>query len=100
MEVKNRFHVETACFQKNHKGEFICGDVSKLVDDNVDGNKIIVDPPRTGLDNHTIDVLNNVTPSNVTLYGKVCPVCAKKIIAEHVEQGKVVSDLVISSCGE
>ena len=27
MEVKNRFHVETACFQKNHKGEFICGDV-------------------------------------------------------------------------
>ena len=37
---------------------------------------------------------------NVTLYGKVCPVCAKKIIAEHVEQGKVVSDLVISFCGE
>lgn len=27
MEVKNRFHVETACYQKNHKGEFICGDV-------------------------------------------------------------------------
>ena len=40
--------------------DFICGDVSKLVDDNVDGNKIIVDPPRTGLDNHTIDVLNEV----------------------------------------
>ena len=27
MEVKNKFHVETSCFQKNHKGEFICGDV-------------------------------------------------------------------------
>lgn len=40
--------------------DFICGDVSKLVDDNVDGNKIIVDPPRTGLDNHTIDVLNEI----------------------------------------
>ena len=26
----------------------------------VDGNKIIVDPPRVGLDNHTIDVLNEV----------------------------------------
>lgn len=40
--------------------KFICGDVSRLVDDNVNGNKIIVDPPRTGLDNHTIDVLNEI----------------------------------------
>ena len=40
--------------------KFICGDVSKIVDSNVDGNKIIVDPPRVGLDNHTIDVLNEV----------------------------------------
>jgi len=40
--------------------KFICGDVSKLVDDNVSGNVIIVDPPRVGLDKHTIDVLNEV----------------------------------------
>jgi len=40
--------------------DFICGDVSKLVDDNVSGNIVIVDPPRVGLDNHTIDVLNNI----------------------------------------
>ena len=40
--------------------KFICGDVSKLIDDNVYGNKIIVDPPRVGLDNHTIDILNQV----------------------------------------
>ncbi len=40
--------------------DFICGDVSKLVDDNVYGNKIIVDPPRVGLDNHTINVLNDI----------------------------------------
>lgn len=40
--------------------DFICGDVSKLIDDNVNGNIVIVDPPRTGLDNHTIDVLNNI----------------------------------------
>ena len=40
--------------------KFICGDVSKLVDDNINGNKIIVDPPRVGLDNHTIDVLNKI----------------------------------------
>ena len=31
-----------------------------LVDDNIDGNIVIVDPPRVGLDNHTIDVLNNI----------------------------------------
>lgn len=40
--------------------KFVCGDVSKLVDNNVSGNIVIVDPPRVGLDNHTIDVLNNM----------------------------------------
>ena len=40
--------------------KFICGDVSKLVDDNVDGNIVIVDPPRVGLDNHTIEILNKI----------------------------------------
>ena len=40
--------------------KFICGDVSKLFDENVYGNKIIVDPPRTGLDNNTIEVLNKI----------------------------------------
>lgn len=35
-----------------------------------------------------------------TLYGKVCPTCAKKIIAEHVEKGQVVADLVVAKCGE
>jgi len=39
---------------------FICGAVSKLIDDNISGNKVIVDPPRTGLDNHTIDILNSI----------------------------------------
>lgn len=40
--------------------KFICGDVSKLVDDNVEGNIVIVDPPRIGLDKHTIEVLNQI----------------------------------------
>ena len=40
--------------------DFICGDVSKLIDDNVNGNIVIVDPPRVGLDNHTIVVLNKI----------------------------------------
>ena len=38
---------------------FICGDVSELADKNIHGNKIIVDPPRIGLDKHTISVINN-----------------------------------------
>ncbi len=37
---------------------FLCGDVSLLIDDNIKGNKVIVDPPRGGLDKHTIEVLN------------------------------------------
>ena len=38
---------------------FICGDVSKLIDDNINGDIIIVDPPRVGLDSHSVSVLNN-----------------------------------------
>jgi len=51
---------ENAKLNNINNVEFICGDVSKLIDDNVNGNKIIVDPPRVGLDNHTIDVLNEI----------------------------------------
>ena len=51
---------ENALLNGINNVDFICGDVSKLVDDNINGNKIIVDPPRGGLDNHTIDILNTV----------------------------------------
>ena len=37
---------------------FKCGSVSSLIDDNKTANKIIVDPPRSGLDKHTVKVLN------------------------------------------
>ena len=39
--------------------KFICGDVSKLIDDNIDCDTLIVDPPRVGLDKHTTEVINN-----------------------------------------
>ena len=39
--------------------EFLCGDVSKLIDDSIDRDILIVDPPRIGLDKHTIEVINN-----------------------------------------
>ena len=51
---------ENAKLNNINNVDFVCGDVSKLVDDNVSGNIVVVDPPRIGLDNHTIDVLNNI----------------------------------------
>ena len=51
---------ENALLNNIDNVDFICGDVSKLVDDNVSGNVVIVDPPRIGLDNHTVNVLNNI----------------------------------------
>lgn len=39
--------------------EFICSDVAKVISDNLDGNILIVDPPRIGIDSHTIDIINN-----------------------------------------
>lgn len=38
---------------------FICSDVSKIIDKNIDGDILIVDPPRAGLDKHTREIINN-----------------------------------------
>lgn len=52
--------IENAKLNEIENVEFICGDVSKLIEENLLGNKVIVDPPRSGLDNHTLDVLNDI----------------------------------------
>lgn len=49
---------ENAKINKINNANFLCGDVSKLIDDNIDGDILIVDPPRTGLDKHTVNVIN------------------------------------------
>jgi 23S rRNA (uracil1939-C5)-methyltransferase len=41
-----------------NNAKFICGDVSKLIDDNVICDILVVDPPRIGLDSHSADVIN------------------------------------------
>ena len=51
---------ENAKLNNINNVKFICGDVSRLIDDNINGNVVIIDPPRIGLDKHTIDVLNNI----------------------------------------
>lgn len=40
--------------------EFICGDVADFIDKVKDYNSVIVDPPRSGLDKHTVNVLNDI----------------------------------------
>lgn len=50
---------ENARINNINNVSFICGDVSKVIDENIHGNKLIVDPPRVGLDKHTVDIINN-----------------------------------------
>ena len=50
---------ENARINNINNTEFICGDVSKLIDDNINGNIMIVDPPRIGLSKHVVSVINN-----------------------------------------
>lgn len=38
---------------------FICSDVAKIIDDKIECDTLIVDPPRAGLDKHTKNVINN-----------------------------------------
>ena len=47
-----------ACQNNIENVDFICGDVSKIVNSKIKGDVVIVDPPRIGLDKHTTDVLN------------------------------------------
>ncbi len=50
---------ENAKINNINNVEFLCGDVSKLIDDNINGNIMIVDPPRIGLSKHVSSVINN-----------------------------------------
>ncbi len=49
---------ENALLNDISNAKFLCGDVAKLIGDKIDGDILIVDPPRVGLDNHTIEVIN------------------------------------------
>lgn len=56
---------ENAKINGINNAKFLCGDVSKLIDDNIDCNTLIVDPPRIGLDKHTVSVINDKKISKV-----------------------------------
>lgn len=44
---------------KINNATFICSDVAKIIDDKIECDTLIVDPPRAGLDKHTKSVINN-----------------------------------------
>ena len=44
---------------------FICSDVAKIIDDKIECDTLIVDPPRAGLDKHTKSVINNANIKKV-----------------------------------
>ena len=46
--------------------EFLCGDVANLIDQvKLKPDVVIVDPPRAGLDSHTIQVLESMNPNRI-----------------------------------
>ena len=44
---------------------FKCGDVSKLLEDNMKYDVVIVDPPRSGLDKKTKNILQKILPNRI-----------------------------------
>ena len=50
---------ENAKINKINNVSFLCGDVSKLIDDNINGDILIVDPPRVGIDEYSLKVIND-----------------------------------------
>ncbi len=45
--------------------KFISGDVKKIINNHYQANTIIVDPPRKGLDNYTIETIKKITPKKI-----------------------------------
>lgn len=67
---KEHFSIVSAnlCKEVNHIKNitFIEGKVEDKIDDFQDIDSIIVDPPRSGLDNHTIDTILSLNPKTIT----------------------------------
>ena len=51
---------ENARINNINNVSFLCGDVSKLVSDNIQCDVLIVDPPRTGIDGKTLEIINKL----------------------------------------
>jgi len=49
---------ENAKINNINNVKFLCGDVSKLIDGNINGDTLIVDPPRIGIDEYSLEVIN------------------------------------------
>lgn len=65
----NPYSIENAKYNKKinkvNNITFKLGDVSKLLDQNYKANIIVVDPPRNGLDKHTIKTILELSPQKI-----------------------------------
>ena len=72
---------------------FICSDVSKIIDKNIDGDILIVDPPRAGLDKHTREIINNANIKKI-IYVSCDPMTLVRDIQE-LDKYKLVEVSVV-----
>mgnify|MGYP004470733053 FL=1 len=72
---------------------FICSDVSKIIDRNIDGDILIVDPPRAGLDKHTREIINNANIKKI-IYVSCDPMTLVRDIQE-LDKYKLVEVSVV-----
>lgn len=68
--------------------EFIEGDVSKIINDNMTPDLIIVDPPRSGLDDKTISTIKQIKPKKL-IYVSCNPMTLARDIKELSEEYKL-----------
>jgi len=57
--------IENTKLNNINNAKFKCGDVGLLIDECLGYDKVIVDPPRAGLDSHTSNILNNSNISQI-----------------------------------
>lgn len=72
---------------------FICSDVSKIIDRNIDGDILIVDPPRAGFDKHTREIINNANIKKI-IYVSCDPMTLVRDIQE-LDKYKLVEVSVV-----
>lgn len=76
-----------------NNASFICSDVSKIIDKNIDGDILIVDPPRAGLDKHTREIINNANIKKI-IYVSCDPMTLVRDIQE-LDKYKLVEVSVV-----
>lgn len=73
--------------------KFYAGDVSRLINDKIKADVIIVDPPRSGLDKHTKDILLKIKAKKI-VYVSCNPLTLARDIKE-LDSGYMLGDITL-----